>query len=359
MEYYEQTQPFPGYAPIIPGRSPGYYPIQSFGRPDQSDPFATYALPISRPPVVVPHTRHHRHHGSYGEVASHTRHHRHHESYGERLHRGGGRSRGQDHRQHVHSYERKRALAEYPDHTPSSDEDFTDASLESDVSEALSANTFIFDGSIPGIGNKQRDDEEEGEVCEVGVVKDGGKGGWRSGRLPMLAEGGDRENGGHGGGWDPNTTTYEYARVEVVKNRGRKARTPSPYLSSGSTVLYSRFVGDAVPQWDYCTADLSVVASDDLVRLKKEPLFRWVYVLLLLRSSNANAFRHLQGRHPNFSSLIVGPLPSLTVRCDKFSICFCLCICMLCDCRSADNGPDTFLPPCLCCFDRSPVANEF
>lgn len=220
-------------------------------------------------------------------------------------------------------YERPPSPAKYHNYKPFSDEIFTDASLESDVSEALSANTFTFDGSMPNIGEKQTDNEGEGVVYGKGAIDDGGKGRWRSGDVIRAGGGhgggggdggdeGDEGDGGDGCGKEPTTTTH--ARVEVVKNGGRKAGKPSPYFSSGPTVLYSRFVGDAVPKWNYNTADLSVVASEDLARLKKEPLFRWVYVLALLKSSNPNAFRHLQDQHPSSSSLVVDSLSSLTVH---------------------------------------------
>lgn len=114
----------------------------------------------------------------------------------------------------------------------------TDASLESDASEALSADSFTFDGSISDTGEKQ------------------------SGNEPTAAT---------------------HARREVaVSVTGKKIKKPSPYFSSATTVLNSRFVGNAVPHWNYCTADLSVVASPDRVRLRKQPLFRWVYVLILM-----------------------------------------------------------------------------
>ena len=340
--YYEPAQPWsapprpPGRAPIR--RSPGYYPIQSFDRPDQPDYWAAYErlnsrpldrpdqpdypaayeLPISRPPEA---SRHHRHH----DIAEER------EYPNERRYRGHGQIQfGPPIR------------LEYPDHAPPGDEIFTDASLESDVSDALSANSFTFDGSILNIGEKKTDNEVEGEVYREGAVEDGGKGRWRWGDDFDAGwfgggdggDGGCGGDGGDGGGGGPTATTYP--KVEIVRKGGRKTRKPSPYFSSSLTVLYSRFVGDVIPQWTYATADLSVVASEDLVRLKKEPLFRWVYVLVLLESSNAYVFRHLQGQHPNFSSLIVGPLPSLTVCGDKLSTCSCLCTRISCDGRSTD-----------------------
>lgn len=304
---YEPAEPFPAppprpwYAPNnIPGGWPGYDPVQSFGHPYLSDPLAAYALPISRPPVAS-HTRHQRHHASRRE-----------EHY-------------RDQRRHYASRREERYRDQRSPHAPrgpqivinntqrepsrgrrshgrrSSEEILTDESLDSDVSEASSANSFVFDTSISDVGEQQATNEDEGAIRDES-------------KIPWAWE--DVDNAGASGGGaggdgvegEPTVTTY--AMVEAVKKRGRKDGKPSPYLSSGSTILYSRFVGEAVPQWNFCTAELSVVASADPVRLKTQPLFRWLYVQVSLKSSDTNASRHLQAQLPNLSSFIVSHLSS-------------------------------------------------
>ena len=172
MEYYEQAQPLPGYPQLIPGRSPAYYPTQNFDRPDQSDPLAPYALPIRRPPVVPV------------RLASHTRHPRHYGSYEERHYRDERGFRGYDHRLPVQlQHQEQGAPPRGHDYDFANDEIWTDASMESDVSEALSANSFTFDGTIPNIGERQTDNEGEAEVGGEGAVDDRGKNQWRRGRV--------------------------------------------------------------------------------------------------------------------------------------------------------------------------------
>ncbi|KAI4182281.1 MAG: hypothetical protein LQ346_006621 [Caloplaca aetnensis] len=264
--YYEQAQPFPappprqqGYAPNVPGGWPGYDPLQTYGQHYSSDPLAAYALPIGRPPVAS-HARHQTHNASRrGQAYRHQR-----------------RSRAAlPVKLYHHAHQRSRGSsspARYYGHGSSTEEILTDASLDSDVSEAVSANSFVFNGSISDIGEGQT---ENGPIA-----------------IALAADIFEKPVGGR---------------------RKATAGPPSPYSSSGATIFSSKFIGDALPQWNYCTADLSVIALEDPVRLKREPLFRWVYVLVLLESSNANAFSHLHGQHPNLSSFIVGRLTSSAV----------------------------------------------
>ncbi|KAL8899237.1 MAG: hypothetical protein Q9207_006300 [Kuettlingeria erythrocarpa] len=216
--------PRPGYAPPIPGGWPTYGPVQGYGQPYSSNPYAAYALPILRPPV-----------------ASHTRHQRHHLSRKGNDYRDQRRSQARGRTQSNFARGRQRgsssAARDYGQGS-SSEDILTDvSSVDSDSSEAVSANSFVFDGSISDIGK------------------------------------GQTENG-------PTALTWgtEIFERRVEGRRKAPALPPSPYSSSGASILFSKFEGDAVPQWNYCTADLSIVASEDSLRLKKEPLFRWVYV---------------------------------------------------------------------------------
>lgn len=165
----------------------------------------------------------------------------------------------------------------------------TDASLESDASEALSADSFTLDGSISNTAEKQPGNE-------------------------------------------PTDATYA-SRELAVSVTGKKTERLSPYISSGSTVLNSRFAGDAVTPWNCSTADLSVVASKEPVRLRKQPLFRWVYVLILIfpESSSTNAFSHLQGQQQNLSSFIVSRSPCAAVtEAGLLLAVLCLCVHVYC-----------------------------
>ncbi|KAI4264289.1 MAG: hypothetical protein L6R42_000595 [Xanthoria sp. 1 TBL-2021] len=238
--HHYHRSPTPPPPPPPPLRPPEFLPAQGFEHPYSSNPLAPYTLPISRPPLAS-HTQQHRHHGSHTEepVYIPRRSHRDGCPYDSRRsrrdesHRDAGRSRWRDEVHFVDKEDRDlRAPARHYDHDLPSDEMPTDASMESDVSDALSANSFTFDDSVSDVSEKQTDKQP---------------------------------------------TAKMYASIEVAASlTGKNTEKPSPYLSSGPTVLYSRFVGDAVAQTDYCTADLSVVASTDLVRLKKEPLFQWM-----------------------------------------------------------------------------------
>ncbi len=223
LEPFPAAPPQPGYAPHMPGGWPAYDPLQSYGQPYPSDPYAAYTLPIPRPPVAS-HTRHQRHHVSHkGDYYRDQR-----RSYA----RGRTQYLGRERRSGSSSPARRIR------HRSSSEDILTDvSSLDSDSSEAVSANSFVFNGSISDIGEKQTENE-------------------------------------------PTAITLATEIFERPVGGGRKAAPlpPSPYSTSGATILSSKFVGDAVPQWNYCTADLSAVASEDSFRLKKEPLFRWVYV---------------------------------------------------------------------------------
>ncbi|KAL8928161.1 MAG: hypothetical protein Q9208_001871 [Pyrenodesmia sp. 3 TL-2023] len=261
-QYYEQAQPLPpppppprGYAPIIPGRSPGYYPIQTtYGPPYPSDPLAAYTLPISRLPGAS-HTRHHRHYGSHKEDYARDPW----KPYRDEYARDSRRSPREDYARDVErmrgSIERvERDLlrgrkspspARHYARRPLSDDVLTDASLGSDVSEAFSADSFAFDASNPDILKMQTDNEGEEKVCGEGAVEDKSTVRWASlGVDNAGADGGgggggvDGGDGGDGGGGEPTATMY--ARIEAVKKGARKAAKPSPYLSSGATVLYSR-----------------------------------------------------------------------------------------------------------------------
>ncbi|KAL8848228.1 MAG: hypothetical protein Q9221_006746 [Calogaya cf. arnoldii] len=125
----------------------------------------------------------------------------------------------------------------FDDHESPGDDTLSDAyaSVESDSSEALSANSFTFDDSISDEGEKQTINE-------------------------------------------PTAETYA-SRDVVVSVAGKETGKPSPYLFSGATVLSSRFLGDGIPFWNHCTADLDVVKSIDAVRLQEQTLFRWVHVM--------------------------------------------------------------------------------
>lgn len=224
--------------------------MQSFDQPLTYDPLMPYALPMSRPPVR-PHTRHQRTYRSHRDENYH----------GERkLQR---QRRSQVVLEEARARKSERSPIDYSDNGSRSDETLTDGSLESDASEALSADSFAFDDSISDMTQKQTVEAPAGPVqC------------------------GDKP---------------------AESMTGKKGDKPSPYNPFTTTVLQSRFVGDALAQWS-CTAELSVLAPRDSVKLKKQSLFRWVYVLVAFDSSIADSLRHLQGQHPNLSSVMVSRL---------------------------------------------------
>ncbi|KAL9628508.1 MAG: hypothetical protein Q9204_005844 [Flavoplaca sp. TL-2023a] len=134
-----------------------------------------------------------------------------------------------------------RRLAHDPGPLP--DKDLDDVTSESEISDAVSANEFTFDGP----------DVDAGETRTQNT----------------------------------STATTFGGRDIVTSLTSKKTDKPSPYIASSLTVLSSRFIGDVVLDGHW-TADLSIVASDSPFQPRKQPLFRWI---------------HLQGE-PNFSSFI-------------------------------------------------------
>ena len=151
------------------------------------------------------------------------------------------------------------------DYGPHRNVDFNHVSSDSDVSDAVSANSFTFDGTE--VDASETRTENELKARNLG------------------------------------------SRLVATSSTGRKTEKPSPYHASSLTVLSSRFIDDAVLHGEYYAADLSVIAPVNPFESRKQPLFRWMYVVALLQHPLTNASRHLQGE-PNFSSLIVSFSPS-------------------------------------------------
>lgn len=111
----------------------------------------------------------------------------------------------------------------------------SDASIDSYLSGALSEDSFTFDASTSDSGKAQT--------------------------YSMTAE-----------SWDP---------FQSIDTDDKQPPKPSPYTSLGPTVSRSRFVGDPLARWS-CTAELSVPAASKITRKNEQPLFKWVYVPLLM-----------------------------------------------------------------------------
>ncbi|KAL9628147.1 MAG: hypothetical protein Q9204_006079 [Flavoplaca sp. TL-2023a] len=97
------------------------------------------------------------------------------------------------------------------------DKDLDDVTSESEISDAVSADDFTFDGP----------DADAGETRTENT---------------------------------PTATTFG-GRDIAISLTGRKTNKPSPYSASSLNVISSRFIGDVVLDGHW-TADLSVVASD-------------------------------------------------------------------------------------------------
>ncbi|KAL8981624.1 MAG: hypothetical protein Q9205_003648 [Flavoplaca limonia] len=135
---------------------------------------------------------------------------------------------------------------------------------ESEISDAVSANDFALDGPDPDAGETRTENK--------------------------------------------HTATTFGGRDITTSLTGRNTDRPSPYSASSLNVLSSRLIGEDV-MYGHWTAALSVIAPDSPFQPRKQPLFRWMYVLALLEHSLSNVSRHLQGES-NFSSFIVSFSPS-------------------------------------------------
>lgn len=185
----------PEYAPgMRPGRSK--YPVQSFGRPMLSDPLAAYALPTSGPAPRASHNQY---------------------PYLRRQPVFIGGESGQPY-QHVR---------EYSDNEFKEDETLTDASLESDINDALSGDSFTFESSMKA----------------------------------------------HDGSGD-----LAYPATEETESMdSTKPEKPNPYSSTDLHVLHSCWNGDPVARWD-CKATLSTLPTPKSLRTRNQESFRWMCV---------------------------------------------------------------------------------
>lgn len=207
------------YDSFVPSGPRQQYGMYSFDPPNPANPLAPYRLPSRHPPIRRSQ-HHHRPRHRYVSTEPFRDRKRppqiiiNNAEYDRMSHRG-----------------RRAANHHFSEDSSDDHATLTDASLESEVSEAPSEDGFTFDRSISDSGKIQTYD-----------------------------------------------ATVE--PLEAFQNTGIDDTTPkpSPYKSLGSTVLRSRFVGDRIAQWS-CSAELSVPAPSKLEQTMKQPLFKWVYVL--------------------------------------------------------------------------------
>ncbi|KAL8650306.1 MAG: hypothetical protein Q9210_003902, partial [Variospora velana] len=226
MEWPEYNE----YGAYRPSASRLQHAMYSFDSPKVSDPLAPYTLPITAPPVRGSKYHPRRRKDYIDEYA------------GDRKRpapaviryvKDNHRSRGR--RRHKHSSDHHFSDDSWDDHAT-----LSHASVDSDSSQALSEDSFMFDASISDSGKAQT--------------------------YSMTTE-----------SWEP---------FESIDTNDKKPPKPSPYTSLGPTVSRSRFVGDPLAQWT-CTAELSVPAASKITRKSEQPLFQWV---------------HLQAQYQNLSS---------------------------------------------------------
>lgn len=175
-----------------------------------SDPLAPYALPISRPPGGS--GQRHRARTPAQIIINNDQ-----WDYEPRKHRPTHHARDA-------SQDRDRNDT-WQDHDTLTD-------VESDVSDAVSGDSFMFDCSVSAANEKQTEDAMS---SRAGI-----------------------------------------AEATNLMN-GSKLEKPTPYILADLCVYYSRFNGDPLEHWD-CTATLSACQSPINVKQQEKSLFKWMCV---------------------------------------------------------------------------------
>ncbi|KAL8725602.1 MAG: hypothetical protein Q9181_006356 [Wetmoreana brouardii] len=198
-----------GSPEIVPVVSRGYPPTYNLDQPLVVNPHVPYALPVHRPPVRA-NSRYNR--PQQAVVNNELSHYP--------LQQPPVQPQNRVELHHRYSKEPWQA-----------DATLTDGSQESDVSEALSGDSFTFDGSVSETNEKQT-----GEMSSFIADSD------------------------------------EKAAEDM---NGSTPAKPSPYTFDYLRVRHSRWTGDPLAQWA-CSAELSTYPAAGYVRKREQELFHWI-----------------------------------------------------------------------------------